>query len=367
MKILETGLVWDNPKPYLETRHSMHPTPVNLGNGELVCAHDIGSAPESLDYQTWLSRSLDNGKTWTLEQPINKEQITRPTSSMVRISNTRDGLVGLGARQYRDKHPGEGVLNRENLGYIEMDLIQVRSSDKGKTWTLPETVTPPLEGPSFEVSHAIVEQENGAYLAPMATWRGWDGSLPNGEKAIVLRSKDQGRSYPDYGVCFDGTDEGLTHWEQSVVCLDSDTVLSVAWIYHSASGTHRPNRYVLSLDGGRTFCPPREIGIQGQTCKVCHLGNGRLLLAYRRNDKPGLWAQAAQYDGTAIQLQEEMPLWGTGLAGSGMSGEKNYSDELSALKFGFPQMMMLDSQTVFLVFWAFEDWNCKIKYLRIQV
>lgn len=367
MKIARTGIVWENPKPYLTTRHAMHPTPVKLGQGEILCAHDIGQAPESVDYQTWLSRSTDGGATWALEGPINRERTTRPTSSLVRLARTADGLVGLGARLYRD-NPEEGLLNRQNLGYVPMDVVLVRSRDQGRTWTLPETVQTPLEGPAFEISHAMLELPDGTWLAPMATWRGWDGRLPNGEKALVLISKDRGRTFPHYGVTFDGTAEGLIHWEQSVVSLGGQDVFSVAWVYHPESGTHRPNRYTVSHDGGRTFTPARDVGIKGQTCKVCRLGDGRLLFAYRRFDKPGLWAQLAELRGDdSLVLGEALPLWGAGLASSGMAGTGNQSDELSALKFGFPQMVQMEDGKVLLVFWAFEDWGCRIRHILLDV
>lgn len=367
MRVLRSGIVWENPKPYLVTRHAMHPTPVNLGGGQILCAHDIGQAPESMDYETWVSRSMDGGCSWLLESKINGERTERPTTSFVRIARTAGGLVGLGARLYRD-NPDEGLLNRRNLGYVPMDVILVRSADGGRTWSLPETVMTPLEGPAFEISHAVLELPDRTWLAPMATWRGWDGRLPNGEKALVLISRDRGRTFADYGVTFDGTAEGLIHWEQSVVSLGGNDVFSVAWVYHPESGSHRPNRYTVSHDGGRTFAPAREVGIQGQTCKVARLRDGRLLLAYRRVDKPGLWAQLAtlRSDDTLVQ-GEALPLWGAGMASSGMEGAGNRSDELSALKFGFPQMVQMEDDTVLLVFWAFEDWGCRIRSILLDV
>lgn len=368
MKIINKGIVWDNPKPYLETRHGMHPTFVNLGNKEFLCAHDIGNAPEAMDYQTWQSRSLDGGKTWKLEGTVNKEKTAAVTTSMVRISKTATGLVGLGARVYRD-HPGEGVLNRENLGHARQDLILLRSQNQGKTWSMPETITPPLVGPSFEVSHKILELTDGVWLAPMATWRGWDGSLPNGQKAVVLRSLDKGQSFPEYSVTFDGDSENVIYWEQSVAEIAAGKLLVTAWVYHPASGKHLPNRYTYSSDNGQTFAPPREIGINGQTCKVCKLNDGRIFMAYRRNDRPGLWAQIAELaaDGT-LKLGEELLLWGNSLLNSsGMDGTENRSDELSGLKFGYPQPEQLEDNSVFIVFWAFEDWNCKIRYVNVSI
>ena len=50
-----------------------------------------------------------------------------------------------------------------------------------------------------------------------------------------------------------------------------------------------------------------------------------------------------------------------------MAGEANRSDELSGLKFGFPQFVQFDNGRVLLVFWGFEDWGSKIFWLRLGI
>ena len=107
--------------------------------------------------------------------------------------------------------------------------------------------------------------------------------------------------------------------------------------------------------------------MQGQTCKGCRLADGRIVLAYRRCDKPGLWATVTEFDGGSWNLVEEMPVWGAGISDSGMTGAGNQSDELSGLKFGFPQMVQLEDATVMMVFWCFEDWCTRIRWARLEV
>ena len=171
------------------------------------------------------------------------------------MSSVQSGLVGFGSRAFRDD-PDEGLVNRENLGYAPMELFLIESHDRGKTWTMPRRISPPLVGPTFEACHNIVELPSGRWLAPTSTWRGWNGELPGGRKTVVLISEDQGPSWPDYGVVFDGTEEGTFHWEQSVVPLGNDNVLSLAWVHHPPTGGNLPNRFTVSRDGGRTFDPP---------------------------------------------------------------------------------------------------------------
>jgi sialidase-1 len=366
MKVVDTGIVYTNPKPYLRTVHAIHPTIVDLGDGEMLCEFSLAQAQEAVDHLGYQSRSLDGGKTWEFEDRTIPVNTVRPSSHTVRVSNTSTGLVGFGARFWRDDPEVGMIANRENFGFVPMDLILIRSDDKGKTWSCPETVVPPLDGPGFEICHNILELPDGTWLAPCSTQR-VDGLPFNARQSVVLISRDKGLNWNDYGVAFDGTEDGTTHWETSVCSLGGNDLLAVTWPYHEASATHLPNRFTISNDGGKTFQPFGEIGIRGQTCKALRLDDGKILLVYRRNDKPGLWASLFDLSDSTWTMLSEMPLWGSNLVTSGMTGDAAGSDELSALKFGFPQMIQLDSGEVFVVFWCFEDWSCCIRWIKISV
>ena len=366
MRILDTGLVYANPKPHLHTRHAFHPTLVDLGGGELLCGYDVGAAVEGLDYRTYRSRSRDDGATWNPEGPLLADRYVDGYTHSVRLSAAGGGLVGFGGLHRRADRT-QGLVNRETQGMVPMDLILVRSDDRGASWSEPETIDVPLDGPSYEICHAVVDLPDGRWLAPTATWAGWDGSLPEGAKTVVLISADHGRTWPEHAVMFDGTAEGVEHWEVSVVPLDGDRVLAVCWVFHGESGTHRPNRYALSSDGGRSFAPPAELGLRGQTCKALALRDGRLLFVYRRDDRPGLWATLSTLGDAGWRHQQDLPLWSGGLAHSGMTGASGSSDELAALKFGFPQMIERGGGEVLVVFWCFEDWSTRIRWIRLDV
>ena len=367
LECLSTGLVYRNPRPYLRSRHAFHPSLVNLGGGELVCSFDIGEAIESLDYRTCLARSQDAGTTWELEGALVSEQLARRTTVSVRVSRLSDGtLVGFGGRYYRDD-PEEGLLNRRTLGMVPMDLILLRSSDRGRTWSAPVTVQPPLVGPAFEICHSVVELPSGRWLAPTSTWRGWSGEMPSGEKAIVLVSRDRGRSWPQYGVSFDGSGSGVVYWEQSVVPLGGERLLAVAWAYDPGTGRNLPTPHTFSSDGGLTFGPARPTGLRGQTCKALRLRDGCILCVYRRDDRPGLWANLARLEGERWINESELPLWGQQLSSSGMTGRAGSADELGSLRFGYPSPVQLEGGDVLVAFWCLEEGTSVIRWLRLRI
>ncbi|HEU5431744.1 MAG TPA: sialidase family protein, partial [Thermomicrobiales bacterium] len=264
---VEEGLVYRNPKPYLRAIHAWHPSIAWLGRGELLAAFDLGQAVESLDYATYLARSHDLGRTWSAPERLFAETLfaetaPRRSTHSVRIGRMPDGtLVGFGGRYYRDD-PEEGLVNRENLGYVPMDLILLASTDGGRSWSGPRVVAPPLAGPSFEICHRVIELADGRWLAPTSTWKSWNGEAPNGMQAIALVSHDRGQSWPAYLTVCDQYADGVISWEQGLTQLADGRLLAAVWSFDERGGRSLPTRYVVS-DDGRSFSPPRETGLAG--------------------------------------------------------------------------------------------------------
>ena len=364
IEVRESGTVYRNPRPELRSLHTWHPTIVRFDDGEMLCTFDLAQADVALDYRTWASRSVDGGRSWSDPVRVIPDPAGRPTTHSIRIREMSNGeVVGFGGLMYRDD-PEKSVVNVPSLGYTEMRIFLVRSRDRGRTWSQPEYIEPPLEGPAFEICHSLVEVRDGRWLAPTSTWMGWDGDAPNGMNAILLVSEDEGRTWPAYITEFDRWDEHVLHWEQGFVELHDGRWLAVAWALDLDTLKVQPTPYAISRDR-QTFGVHGETGFRAQTTKLVELPDGRILAAYRRDDEPGLWATTARIDGDTWRNLETERLW-AGMP-SGMRGETNPGDELAQLKFGFPQMVVEPEGTVFLTFWCEEDCIKNIRWLRLSV
>jgi len=365
IEILGTGLVYRNPKPHLRSLHAYFGSVAFLSESEILAAFDLGSAFEAVDVHPHLARSTDGGATWSLEGPMWPKDPDGRRSATCRISRTADGeLVGVGALFDRS-NPEEGLTNPATDGFTPMELILTRSSDGGRTWRGPFVVEPPLEGPAFEVCATVRELAPDRWVIPVSPWRGWNGEAPSGMKAVLLHSRDRGRSWPEYSVVMDRWSEQIVHWESKLVRLADGRLLAVAWVHDLKTGEDLPNHYAVSEDGGMSFSPPRSTEISGQTCTPFALPDGRILCVYRRCDKGGLWARLARLDRDTWVNDFEAPLWGAGAELRRDEG-KSAVENMQKLRFGFPCGTVLPGGEVFFVFWCYEDCVSNIRWFRLR-
>lgn len=364
--MIETGLIYRNAKPHLYSRQATFPSLVLLPSGELLAAFGVGSGFESADNHTEYARSQDGGRSWQHAGTLFADRSPHPTSSNVRISRAPDGeLLAFGARWDRSR-ADEGLTNEATLGFVETELLLLRSRDEGQSWQGPFPLSPPLAGPSFEICSPIVHLRDGRWLAPTSTWKGWDGDCPGGMRAVALVSPDRGQSWPAHVEVMSGVDEGVIYWEQKIVELADGRLLAVCWTHDLRAGADRQVHYAISHDGGRSFGPPRPTGLHGQTTTPIWLGDDRLLCVYRRTDQRGLWANYARLDGDEWVNQASMPLWGHQRAGGGsIVGGQNLSQEFTQLKFGLPAGLLLPDGQVFVAFWCVEECLYVIRWLRL--
>ena len=368
IECLDTGLIYRNPKPHLRSVHAYFPSVVVLSENEMLAALVLGSAFESVDSHVHLARSTDGGATWTLEDALYEPPSDRTTTETCRITRMPDGeIVAFGARFDRPD-PEEGLTNHETLGFVPTELVLFRSKDDGRTWTEPEVIETPLVGPSFEICCPILPLADGRWLAPTSTWKGWDGECPNGMKAIALCSYDRGKTWPEYVDVMDRYADHVIYWEQKIIELDGDRLMSVAWGFNEAAGEDIPNQYAINEDGGRYFGPPQSTGLWGQTLTPIRLPDGRILCIYRRMDKPGLWANISRVKDDQWINETDAPLWGAKASGLLKKGPtENMAADFNVLKFGAPCAVLLPNGEVFVAFWCVEDCVSNIRWFRLRV
>ena len=367
IKPISTGLLFNNQAPHVHSIHAYFPSVVTLDNGEMLATVVLGEAFEAPNLSTHVCRSKDAGKTWTHEGPLAAGVKGRLTSNCARLTALPHGeLVVFMIRHDRTDHPHEGLTNAKTLGFVPTEMLLIRSTHYGRTWSAPKAFKTPLVGPAFEMCSPITPLHDGRWLLPTLTWPDWNGQCPNGIKMIALVSSDRGKTWPEYLNVMREPKGRVFFWESKIVEFPDRTLLALAWAYDDKAAKDRPNQYVISHNGGKTWSSPQSTGLMGQTLTPYLLQDGRILCVYRRMDKPGLWANLAHLDGDCWINDSIFPLWGTQTSGL-TRRSKNMAHNFNVLKFGAPSITRAPDGSIFVAFWCYEEGVSVIRWFKLNL
>lgn len=365
---IETGIIYRNKTPHLKSKHAYFPSVVRLPNGNLMASFVIGEAFESVNLNTYTSISIDNGLEWSDPIPIvDNSGIGSLRSNVGRLAVLQNGeLVSMVVQCLRDEHPAEGLANPITLGFVPTEIFITKSDDQGLTWTTLRRISPALEGPSFESCSSIIILEDGRWLWPTSTWRGWDGYSPNGMKMVALVSYDKGETWPDYMDIMNGNSDQVIFWEGKVCPLKNGNLLAISWAFDEKNGKDLPNHFAILDSSQGNWSAPKSTGILGQTMAVTELSDQRLLVVYRRMDKGGLWAKICRISSSDWIIEQEYCLWGNQSSQlNSKSGEM--VKDFNELKFGAPWITPLEDNTFFICFWCYENLVSNIRWIKIKI
>jgi len=366
IQILDTGLIYRNPQTYLKSVHAYFPSVITMANGEMLASLVLGEAFEAVNAHTYLARSRDAGKNWTLEGRLCQTDTPALYSDAARLSYLDNQPVAFWVRSNRTDHPDHGLTNPDTLGFVPTDLFILKSPDQGKSWSVPQSLNPPLVGPAFELCAPIVALPNGTWVLSTSTWCDWKGYAPNGFQQVALFSDDKGKTWPRYASVMNDPQQNIIHWESKIICLSDNTLFTAAWGYDRKCSCDLPNQYAFSSDLGKTWSAPQSLNIFGQTLTPYALSDGRILLIYRRVDEPGLWATIAEFPQRQCRHLQTVPLWGqrqAGLTGTSESMVQNFQN----LRFGAPCINQAPDGSIFLAFWCYEDYTSNIRWFKLNV
>ncbi|MPY87049.1 MAG: hypothetical protein GEU99_03925 [Luteitalea sp.] len=357
--------MYENPRPQVHSRHGFHPGMVQLPSGELLALFVLAEAFEAPNGTTYVTRSTDMGRTWTLGGPLyDKSSVGFETTDTMKPAVLCDGtLVATGYRFHRHNLE-EGIAIPETGGFQPGDNIVSFSRDGGHRWTVPEVI--PRSRPELlELSGPPVESRSGDLLATAGVYKLPDGSNPSGQFGALLRSRDKGRTWDDQTyVVAPGP---ITPWETRLCEMDDGRLVVMVWAYDAASNRHLPNHVTVSPDNGRTWSPLINIGHMAQSSSVCALrGNFLLSIHAHRGDDPGVYVRLVDFTDNRWSVVDEALIWGRELGQQTRAGQ-SMVQMFSSLRFGQPSLVSLNNGEWLATHWSVEDGQGKIRAHRLRV
>ena len=223
--------------------------------GELLCVFYAGYAHVSdprpglpKGARIALCRSVDDGRTWSPAEVVADTPIDDRDASIVALPN---GELLVTFMTYNVK--------RTNGTH---KVFTVRSTDNGKTWSEPEPTPTPFTQLEAISTPPRVMPDGRLLMTPYGNHTGQPRSYKH---AALLESRDNGHRWSTVTEIKSGKYDLL---EPDLVVLPDHRLLLLA----------RPTMvWTESLDDGRTWSDPRELGIEGD-CPYLLLTSKKILL-----------------------------------------------------------------------------------------
>jgi sialidase-1 len=366
IRYVEGRVLYDNPKPHVRSRHSYFPGLAKLPSGDLLATLMIGEAFESADGTTYLARSSDLGRTWSLEGKLyDASALPVPMSDCIKATLLTDGtLLGMGYRFWRED-PEQSIAIPETGGVLAGEDVVAFSEDSGHSWTQPQPI--PRSRPElYEISGPAVQLRSGAVVAIGALYKMPDGSSPSGQKGVLIRSTDRGRTWDDSTVFFEAGEGNLTPFEPRLTEMQDGRLVALVWAYDQATDRHYSNHVTVSEDDGRTWSKPIDTGVMGQASNLIWIGGDRLLTIHaHRGDEIGVYVRVVDFAGNNWRVLSETVIYGQA-AKQTVEGQ-SAADMFKSLRFGQPSLLALGDGEFLAAHWCVEEWQGKIRVHHIAV
>ena len=290
------------------------PTLTRLPDGELIAVWSGRREAHVCPFGTVeMMRSRDNGKTWTfprtlLDSPIDDRdagilQTVKGTLIVTTFTSLAyDDYVLKKGSQTQNKHwlAAHNRLPSNEARLAELGEWAIRSTDGGVTWS--ERIDTIVNSP-----HGPIQLKDGRLL--YAGKRLWEKE----KKIGVCESKDDGQTWTWLAEIptRDGDSFEAYHELHAVEC-DSGKI--VVQIRNHNTKNKSETLQSESTDGGRTWTPPRPIGVWGLPSFLSKLRDGRLLMTYGHRRPPyGVQARISNDEGAS--WSRALTIYGDGAGG----------------------------------------------------
>ena len=372
MRILQEGYVICADEMSGSRKSHIFPCLCQLSSGTILLTCRRGSDKHSADGNCLLSRSADGGQSWQIICDRFDPSV-RGVHGEIRaatLAELDDGTV-LAFLSWIDRTGGAELYDDQKDTIAPSHLLLARSRDGGRSFSehhvLPAggAKCPALCGPAIRVP-------GKGWLIPFEKQEPEYGGGPSVHAAEALFSSAGHDFDTVVPVARDGQDR-LFFYDQRQDISPAGQPVAAFWTYDRQSERDTDIHLAWGDAESLTWQQPVATGLQGQVAAPIALPDGQLALFYVHRHPPCSMRLVLSPDGGKTwDRQQELIVYAKQTGPEhGMDGKGGYDslwDDMAVWTFGHPAAVLIEEQTLLLVYYAGENERClSIRWARIRI
>jgi len=363
LKIVGQGIISRQPD-----RGAFMPLVTPRADGALMVCQHVGSELGSADNRAEVLLSRDGGTTWIRRNgnldALQQEGWAYRGPELVEIA-PRSLLLTV----TRFESSGGQLFDPQSEGLKRPEMLCFRSDDDGQTWQNPTTVTVDLDPRRYTWNGAgrLLRPAPDRWLHFLETWKpeGYDG--PPDQKAALVVSRDQGRTWGELTVVADDPTGAVLYWDQMGCLLPDGRIYTLFWTHKNGTNDDLPNHWSVSSDQGRTWSPPRPTNLPGQVCSPIPLPDGRVAAVYNHRRDPHGIRVAVSEDLEHFDRAHEAVVFDAGAeALLGAPESDAFFAQHQKIGFGKPAGHYAGDGTIWTYFWCTAQGITHTRWVRLK-
>lgn len=255
-----------------------------LDDGTLLATGRAGDNKDSEFEYIEVFRSHDNGHTWgEPETPFPEATVSGRSGTLKLCYLTELGpsrLLAAAMWVDRTSHPGKPLFNAETEGCLPMAILLAESRDQGHSWTPWRTVPMPADIGPPSLTNPILRLADGSLLMSIETNKHYGDTSKWLQKAVFLRSDDDGQSWSLLVPVAEDKSGGIFNWDLRCGTGPDGRIATFAWTYDTAAEKYLNIHCRISEDQGQSWSEPVDLGFADQAGPPAMLPDGRVVLAW---------------------------------------------------------------------------------------
>lgn len=281
MKLISQSTVFAGT-PGSPTANSCFPAIAELPDRTLLASWRVGSQKDSADGQILLSRSTDQGLSWSEPEKLAAGPWTTDPGEIhyAPLTVLGDNHVLTTLMWVDRSDPARPFFNPTTEGLLPLRTWFCESRDGGRNWGDYRFMDgKPHTGP-LAITGPVLALGDGRLACQFEVNKPYEGMEPWRHAAAWKISSDGGYIWPDYVEVANDPTGRVMYWDARYAFDRNGRGIAAFWTYDRQRQCDVNAHLSESSDDGRTWSVPHDLGLVGQVCHPVPLDGDRIIFVY---------------------------------------------------------------------------------------